>query len=316
MPTAVNPGPPDEPARAISAVLVAATLWGTTGTAQALGPDSSTPLGVGALRLAVGGLTLVLVAGVSGHLRQQPWRRALAPLLLGGVAVALYQLGFFVGTSRAGVAIATVVTIGSAPMFSVLLGLARGRAAPDRAAWWATALTILGVVLLGLAGGGDEGLTPDVAGVIAALLAGAGYATYAELGREAMDRGMHSTASMAGLFCAGAIVASVTLPSQPLDWVLTGPGVLLVGHLSLVTLGLAYVLYGWGLGRLPVATVVTLTLAEPVVASLLAVVVIDERLGPVGWAGATCVVVGLLFVGHAARRTRVPAAARPLPSSP
>ena len=40
------------------AVLVAASLWGTTGTAQQLGPDSSTSLGVGALRLLIGGAAL------------------------------------------------------------------------------------------------------------------------------------------------------------------------------------------------------------------------------------------------------------------
>lgn len=316
MPTAVNPGPTDHPARPIVAVLAAATLWGTTGTAQALGPEDSTPLAVGALRLALGGLTLALVAWATGNLRHQPWRATLAPLGLGGVAVALYQLGFFVGTSRAGVAVATVVTIGSAPVFSILLSLGRGRGAPDRATWWATSLTILGVVLLGLAGGGGGGLTPDVAGVVAALIAGAGYATYAELGREAMDRGMHSTTSMAGLFCVGAALASLTLPWQPLGWVHTGSGVLMLGHLSLVTLGLAYVLYGWGLGRLPVATVVTLTLAEPLVASLLAVVVLDERLGPLGWIGVSAVVAGLLLVGRAAQRPRVPSAAHPLPSPP
>lgn len=316
MPTAVNPSPPDRPARATAAVVAAATLWGTTGTAQALGPDGSTPLGVGALRLALGGLTLAVVAWATGNLQRQPWRPALAPLTLGGAAVALYQLGFFVGTSRAGVAVATVATIGSAPVCSLLIGVARGRPGPSRAARWATALTIVGVVLLGLAGGSDDGITPDAVGVAAALLAGAGYATYAELGRKAMDRGMHSTTSMAGLFCVGAAVASLTLPWQPLDWVVTGRGMLMLGHLSVVTLGLAYVLYGWGLGRLPVSTVVTLTLAEPVVASLLAVVVLDERLGPLGWIGVAAVIAGLVLVGRAAQRSRAPSAARPLPSSP
>lgn len=300
--TAVNPRSSNEPARAVGAVLVAASLWGTTGTAQALGPGSSTPLGVGALRLALGSLALAAVAAISGGASGQPWRVAQGPLLLGGVAVALYQLGFFVGTNRAGVAVATVVTIGSAPVFSIALAVARRRGSPTPATRWATGLTIAGVVLLGLVGGSGEGLSPDAVGVAAALIAGAGYAAYAELGREAIDRGMHSTTAMAGLFGVGAVVASVTLPWQPLGWVTTGSGALMLGHLGVVTLGLAYVLYGWGLGRLPVASVVTLTLAEPVVAALLAVAVLDERLGPTGWLGVGCVVTGLLLVGRAARQ--------------
>ena len=41
-------------------VLLAAVCFGTTGTAQALGP-SAAPLTVGATRIAVGGLLLLLV---------------------------------------------------------------------------------------------------------------------------------------------------------------------------------------------------------------------------------------------------------------
>ena len=45
------------------AVLAAAVLFGTTGTSQALGPDDTTPLGVGAMRILVGAVALcVLVA--------------------------------------------------------------------------------------------------------------------------------------------------------------------------------------------------------------------------------------------------------------
>jgi len=42
-------------------VLLAAVCFGTTGTAQALGPDAE-PLTVAAVRIAIGGLLLLLVA--------------------------------------------------------------------------------------------------------------------------------------------------------------------------------------------------------------------------------------------------------------
>ena len=50
----------------MAAVLAAAALFGTTGTAQALGPDAATPLGVGAARLLVGGLALLAVLPLLG----------------------------------------------------------------------------------------------------------------------------------------------------------------------------------------------------------------------------------------------------------
>lgn len=283
---------------AVGAVLLAAALWGTTGTAQALGPDTSTALGVGALRLAIGGLTLALLAAIGGHLRSQPWRVARSAVVRGGVWVAVYQLAFFEATRRAGVAPATLVTIASAPAFSHLLTVRRTARWPDRSEIVSLVVIAAGVAALGFGGGGSTGSSPTI-GIGCALLAGAGYASYAQSGRDAIDLGLHSTTTMAGLFCVGAVVASVTLPWQPLGWVTTGSGLAMLAHIGIITLGIAYVLYGWGLARLPVPTVVTLSLAEPAVAALLALVVLDERLDLIGWIG-----VGFIAIGLAATAAR------------
>ncbi|MFQ5437137.1 MAG: EamA family transporter, partial [Anaerolineae bacterium] len=52
-------------------VIAAAILWGTTGTSQALAPAAATPLTIGALRLAIGGLALLGLALANGRLRSQ-----------------------------------------------------------------------------------------------------------------------------------------------------------------------------------------------------------------------------------------------------
>lgn len=44
------------------AVLAAALLFGTTGTSMALGPDGTTPLSVGVMRMVIGGTGLALIA--------------------------------------------------------------------------------------------------------------------------------------------------------------------------------------------------------------------------------------------------------------
>src|SRR5262249_4799236 len=46
-----------------------------------------------------------------------------------------------------------------------------------------------------------------------------------------------------------------------------------------------YLLFGWALARVPVSTATTLSLLEPAVATVLAVMVVGERLPAVGWAG-------------------------------
>ena len=53
--------------RAMGEVLVAAVMFGTTGTARALGAASASPLGVGAARLAIGGAVLIAIARRAGQ---------------------------------------------------------------------------------------------------------------------------------------------------------------------------------------------------------------------------------------------------------
>ena len=59
-------------------VLLAALCFGTTGTAQALGPDGLAPAGVGAARILVGGALLVAVALLAPACRRSRGSRAAA----------------------------------------------------------------------------------------------------------------------------------------------------------------------------------------------------------------------------------------------
>ena len=73
-----------------------------------------------------------------------------------------------------------------------------------------------------------------------------------------------------------------------------------VAYLAVVPMCLGYVLFGRGLASVSAGTATVLTLAEPAVAALIAMGVLDERLSPVGWAG-----MGLLAVSMpAASRQR------------
>ena len=75
-------------------ILAAAILWGTTGTSQALAPPGAHPLTVGALRLAVGGGGLLLLALFRGKITRSCFRHP-AITLLSALLVASYQLAFF-----------------------------------------------------------------------------------------------------------------------------------------------------------------------------------------------------------------------------
>lgn len=279
----------------------AAVLFGTTGTAQELGPGGTTPLGLGTLRIVVGSLALWCFAGTVPSLSVLRRHRSL--IVLGAIGVAAYQPLFFAGTSRVGVALGTVVALGSGPVFAGVIEWVWLHRTPTRRWVGATAVTITGGALLVLSGAGgidpggraDGGIDP--VGVAASLGAGLGYAVYAIAAKLLILRGVDSTVSLAWPFTIGALVLVPFASREPLGWATTDQGVLMLAHLGVLTVGLAYFLYGWGLRTIDTSTAVTLTLAEPVTAALLAVVVLDERLRPAGWAGVALVVLGLAMVG-------------------
>jgi len=282
--------------RATFAVIGAAVLFGTTGTAQALGPDGTTPLGVGTLRIALGAVALWCFARCRPDVALL--RRHAALFAMGGAGVAAYQPTFFTGTARCGVALGTVVALGTGPLFTGLIEWRWSRRAPANSWWTATVLTVAGGSLVVVAGGdGGAGSGADPLGVAAAVGAGLSYAVYAVAAGRLIGHGVPSTVALAWPFTLGALVLAPGLIGQPLGWLGTGSGWLMLAELGVATVGAAYWLYGYGLRTLTASTAVTLTLAEPLTAALLGVVVLGERLRPLGAVGAAAVVVGLAVAG-------------------
>jgi DME family drug/metabolite transporter len=339
--------------RAVLAVLLAAVCFGTTGTAQALGPAAVDPLVLGAARIAVGGLALAAVAAVvarraaladrtttrgtgaaptSPHAQPAPtppaptppaptplattqsppaWRSraTLTAVALGALGVVAYQPAFFAGTARNGVAVGTVVALGSAPVVTGLLAWALRRQRPAPSWLAATALATAGVAVLGLAPGGT-GPTGgvDALGVLASLGAGAAYALYTLAGAALIDAGRSSTTSMGAMFgvagAVGVVVLAVAGTSGLVTPLVTPAGVATVLWLGLVTTTLAYVLFGYGLARLGAPAVATLTLAEPLTATVLGLTVLGERLPAVGVLGLGVLAAGLVVLAAGARSRR------------
>lgn len=289
--------------RAVAQVLGAAALFGTTGTAQALGPAGTTPLGVGSTRLIVGGLTLLaLLPLLGGRLASavRLWRTPLG--LVAGACTAVYQLCFFAAVQQAGVALGTLVTIGSGPVFAGLLALVALRERPARSWIVATALCVLGLVLLTAGPAGTTGNA--VTGLLLALGSGLGYAVYTVAAKQLITSGSDSATVMGSAFGLGGLLLVPVLLTQPLAWLASPGGWALAGYLGLLTTTLAYALFGRGLAVLPAGPVTTLVLAEPLVATVLGVTLLGERLTPLGLAGAMLVLTGLVLQGVAAARTQ------------
>ncbi|RKT33474.1 DME family drug/metabolite transporter [Microbacterium sp. AG1240] len=298
---------------ALIAVVAAAVLFGTTGTSQALGPADTTPLAVGAMRLAIGGTALAaigLTLGARSRRRAsappRPTPRAFALMAVTGLCLAVYQPLFFLGTERNGVAVGTVVALGSAPVIAGLIEWALTRRRPSVAWAAATALALVGVVLLGV-GGADGGAGADPIGFVGSVGAGASFAVFANAQRRLMDGGWDPFTVAGAMGATSAVVAVAALPFVDLSWLGAPGGVAMSLWLGLATIAVAYTLFTWGLGRLTASVAATLTLAEPLTAGVLGVALLGERLSPFAVGGLAVLGAGLVLLAVGSRPRRDPA---------
>jgi DME family drug/metabolite transporter len=276
-------------------VVLSAVCFGTTGTAQALGPDAA-PVTVGAARIAIGGALLLLVARAVPVAAARWPRRELAAV---AGAIAVYQLAFFAAVDRTGVAVGTVVALGSAPAIAGVAGLLIDRE-PLSARWAAaTVLACAGVLLLVL-GGGDASVDP--LGIMLAMTSGTGYATYTVLTKRMLRLGHPPERVMAASFSLGALLLAPVLLLGDVSWLATGDGLAMAVFLGAIPTALAYVLFARGLRHLTPGETATLTLAEPLTATGLGILALGERPGAVAAVGAGLVLAGLLALATPERR--------------
>lgn len=287
----------------IVALVVACLLWGTTGTAATLLPDDVSPLAIGAATMGLGGVLLFLTAPLmSTRVLRDPVARRWAAL--GALGVVVYPLAFYTGMDLVGVAVGNVVALGSGPVFTALLEWLVERERLSARWLVSTALAVLGIVLLAL--GRDEGgeaSSPGAAvlGVAVALLAGLAYALYTYASSRAIRSGQPSRGVMGGMFGLGALPLLVVLLVAGAPLLQSWGSVGLTAYLVIGPMFVAYLLFGVGLRSVRSSTATTITLLEPVFATVLAVLVVGERLSAVGWAGFGLVLVGLAVLVTARR---------------
>ncbi|WP_243762495.1 EamA family transporter [Streptomyces sp. Tu 3180] len=289
-------------------VLLASVLWGTTGTAATFAPAVG-PLAIGAVAMGLGGLLQALVAAPRIRRETAALRAQRGVLLLGALSVGAYPLAFYSSMHLAGVAAGTVVSIGSAPLASAVIERAVDGRRLTRRWTIGAALGLSGTVLLCAAetadprsGPGAHSAGATALGMALGLVAGFTYALYSWAAHRLISRGAGSGAAMGSVFGLGGLLLMPVLlaTGAPLldSWTNTAVGV----YMALVPMFIGYVLFGWGLAHVPASTATTLSLLEPAVAAVLAVLVVGERLPPSGWAGIA-LVVGCLAVLTTPART-------------
>ncbi len=277
---------PERRGRAALLVVVAAVLWGTTGTAQELGPDGIDPLVVGWARLAVGGAGLLAIARIR-RVARTPLPRGWLLVAIGSIAA--YQLTFFGGVRLAGVALGTAVGIGSAPIWGGLVDWRFTGWRPSPRWIVAAGVAIAGAVLVAGQPGDAERPGP---GLLLAVGAGASYALYA-YALQQLARGADADHVASTVFVGAAVVLAPVLLIGDLGPLLTGEGTVMALHLGLVATTLSYACFTRGVRDTAVASATLLSLAEPLTAVILGVTILGEDLTTPAAAGVALLLVGV-----------------------
>lgn len=316
--------------RALVFVVFAATAWGTAGAAAALLYDGSGlgPMGLTFWR-AAGGFALLLGVraarranrpalrpapdGGSDTRRPRRWHaRDAVRILTTGAGLTLFQAAYFCAVKSTGLAVATVVTLGSGPVLIALTARLTMGERLGRGGACAVAGALGGLAVLVL-GGGSATVHP--AGVALAVLSAAGYAGITLLTRWYGRRGDAADPLDTSLWSFG-LCAVVLLPAALAEGVLPQAveltrTLLLLGYLASVPTALAYALYFAGAAVLRAATVSVIALIEPVSAAVIAVVLLGEHLTATTVAGTVVLLAAVTVLAWEEARTPVvvPAAA-------
>ena len=278
-------------------VLFAAICFATTGTSRALGPDSATSLGVATIRFIVGAIALFAITGL---VRKPHVTTVSLPLyiwIIAGFGQAIYGATFFAAVHETGVAIGTVVALGSAPILTGMLSAILFRSLPTRTWMLATTAAIAGMSLIVLSGNDTN---VSAIGILYALGAGLGYALFALASKRIVESGVASDFAMARVFGIAAVMLAPTLIFVNTDWIFTTGGISLGLWLGIVTVALAYWAYASGLKNLEPRETTMITLAEPVVATILGALVLDERPAALAWLGIILVIAALAYESKSA----------------
>lgn len=281
----------------ILAVLGAAFCFGTTGTTQQLGVPDISPVAVASARLLCGSLFLFIFAFLIER-RNSKYRMPRTDLLIAGCGIAIYQLTFFSAVDSTGIAIATVTALGTAPTFSAIVAYLILREKPLLNWYLGTSVTIIGIVLVGTANG-VEGF--NLLGILLASIAGLGFAIFNVICRKSLEKGASDIWVTAQTFGVAAIASAPFLFAESPVWLTTRNGILTTLWLGIFTTSVGYILFMYGLKRIPSSLAATVVLAEPATATILAAVVIGEPLVAQSYLGIATVALGILYISKSKR---------------
>ena len=133
-------------------------------------------------------------------------------------------------------------------------------------------------------------------GIFLGLVAGATYSLYSWAAKRLIDRGIAAKAAMGMIMGGGAVILLPTLLITGGGLLQSSTNLLVAGYMMLIPMFLGYLLFGFGLKTVNASKATTLTLFEPLVAAIFAIVLVGESVSWIGWVGMFLIFICILML--------------------
>lgn len=231
-----------------------------------------------------------------GRTKADRWKRADVPvlMLLGLLGVALNQAFFVLGLSLTSVAHSAII-IGMAPLLVLTIAAATGMEQLTARRVGGMLLALAGVVLLKALEPASGARGPSLLGDLFMFLAGLTFALFTVLGKRATTR--HTSVTVNTFAYVGAALAFLPLTMwQARDFsfssVSAGAWISLV-YMALFPSVLCYLIFYYALSRIPASRVSAFSYVQPLLVTLLGVVVLHEHVTASLVVGGTVIFSGV-----------------------
>lgn len=282
--------------RGLIEVTAAGALLGTAGTGAALMPAGTDPVLSGLLRLILGAITLILIVAVRDRGRSSHMQLLRIPALwVMAATAAYYQPTFFMATSLTGVGAATLVAVGSMPIFAGIVSRIVYKTSLHRAWYVATALSTVGLLFTSF----GTATNLNVIGLLLALSTGLSTGIYVNAVRSVFRTHDDPIAITAFAFVLGSIASLPVLAAKWDPAIFAGTSLLVLLYLGVVTMAVANAMQIQGMKRVSPAIAAVLLLADPLTANILGITVLGESADALRIVGMLLVAAGLVVAGSA-----------------
>jgi drug/metabolite transporter, DME family len=284
--------------KGIIAIVVASFLWGTTGTVASYSIGVSA-LAIGAFSSGIGGVLLVITAHKKLAIDYRLIMKQPKLLFLGAASVAIYPLAFYSAMYVSGIAIGTVVSIASAPLFAALLERLINKKQITQQWIGSFLIGTIGIVLLVLGKEHENTIASNFQqqgiGVLLGCLAGLTYASYSWAAKRLIESGVQSQSSMSVLFGCAAVFLIPSLWFTGDNLFASPLNSLVSFYMAIVPMFIGYLLFGFGLNVVDASKATLITLFEPLIATMLAIFILGETFNAMGWIGGALISICLLM---------------------